>query len=325
VVLRAEVRTAAALFRDFFLPLYPEDAKSDLARARSEDVNPGKNPTILANLDDVARVFVAMAPAALGVPDRTLDLDFGDASVHRLSAALTAQRRERLASRGVGADSELFNFVVHGSAYVGACIVRAHGGEWSVRRPLWESVVRLRSRAGEADLPVFHWWLKSIADADEDAPHASLADRYRAYVEIPCARPEDLPIIAPADRALPRLGKVRYDTFHKYLRAHLPELRDVGEHFPSPERFADYGFEHLSFTLVGEGRMLVVHGPTKHGLHAFWFTKEGFEKAAFWPSDPFPAPLLRVRRGHEEHEERVEIVLSRDEKPIALELLWWGP
>src|SRR4029079_4001406 len=128
----------------------------------------------------------------------------------------------------------------------------------------------LVSRAGRADLPIFHWLLKSLADpagdvaTTADGPiHATRADRARAYVEVPCARPEELPVIAPPDRELPRLSKVRYDVFYKYLRAHLPELRDVGEAFPSPERFTDFGFKHLSFDLVGGGRMLVVHGPTK--------------------------------------------------------------
>lgn len=300
--------TAEALFRDVFLPLYPEDAKSDLGRARSADANPAKNPSVLAHLEDAARIFVELAPTALGAP--ALLLDYSDASVHRLGAALGPEARERLRDR-----SELFNVVVHGAAYVGACIAKQHGGVWGVRRPLWESVVRLSSRAGEADLPVFHWWLKSLAD---DAT-ATLGDRYRSHVEVPCARLEDLPVIAPPGRALPRLSKVRYDVFYKYLRAHLPELRDVGEAFPSPERFEDLGFAHLDFTLVGEGRMLVVHGPNKDGLHAYWLTKAGFEKSAFWPSDAFPAPLLRAR------EDRLEVVLSRDGQPVSLELLWWGP
>jgi hypothetical protein len=321
--------TAQALFRDVFLPLYPEDAKSDLGRARSEDANPGGNPSVVAHLDDAARVFVGMAAAVLRVPESTLALDFTDASVHRLSAALTPECRDRLLAMGEKgtADNTLFNVVVHGAAYVGACIVRSHGGVWSVRRPLWESVVRLKSRAGEADLPVFHWWLKSLADPEsgepDAAPHATLADRHRAYVEVPCARPEELPIIAAPERELPRLSKVRYDAFYKYLRARLPELRDVGEAFPSPERFADFGFEHLSFDLVGGGRMLVVHGPTKHGLHAFWLTKHGFEKGAFWPCDAFPAPILRVK--DDGTEQKIEVFLSRDGKPSAIELLWWGP
>jgi hypothetical protein len=315
--------SAEVLFRDLFLPLYPEDAKTDLARARTEDANPAGNPAILGHLDDAARVFVGMAPAVLGKDDAALDLDFTDASIHRLSAAMTKDCVERLAADGKGADNALFNVVVHGAAYVGACIVRSHGGTWSVRRPLWESVVRLRSRAGEAELPVFHWWLKACAQPGE-APHASLADRYRAHVEVPCARPEDLPIIAPPDRTLPRLSKIRYDVFYKYLKAHLPELRDVGEAFPSPERFAELRFEHLDFALLGRGRMLLVHGPTKHGLHAFWLTKEGFEKAAFWPCDAFPAPLLRVRHT-DAGEERLEVILSRDGKQLVFELLWWGP
>lgn len=326
--------TVESLFRDVFLPLYPEDVKRDLSRARSEDANPAGNPNILAHLDDASRVFVQMAPAVLGVEPSVLGLDHSDASVHRLSAALTTERRDRLMASGVTgtAESALFNLVVHGVAYVGTCIVRSHGAagaaSWSVRRPLWESLVRLESRAGRAELPIFHWWLKSLADpATEDAAGASgratLADRYRTYVEVPCARVEDLPIIAPPDRDLPRLAKARYDAFHRYLRARLPELRDVGEAFPSPERFAELGFGHLSFALVGGGRMLVVYGPSEHGLHAFWLTREGFEKGAFWPCDAFPAPILRVKG--EGSDQRIEVVLSRDGVPSAIEMLWWGP
>ncbi len=313
--------TAEALFRDLFLPLYPEDAKSDLGRARSTDANPAGNPSVLAHLDDAARVFVEMAPAVLR---SDLALDFSDVSVHRLSATLTPKVRDRLMADGATgtADNTLFNFVVHGAAYVGGCIVRSHGGRWSVRRPLWESVVRLESRAGTADLPIFNWWLNTLADASGES-HASLADRYRTYVEVPCARPEELPIIAPPDRDLPKLAKVRYDAFHKYLRARIPELRDVGDAFPSPERFAELDFKSLSFALVGGGRMLVVWGPTEHGLHAFWLTKEGFEKGAFWPCDAFPAPLLRIRGDGED--QRVEVILSRESAPAVIEMLWWGP
>jgi hypothetical protein len=318
--------TGEELFREIFLPLYPEDARSDLGRARSEDANPANNPQVLAHLDDAARVFVEMAPTVLGVPPGTLELDFSDASIHRLSAALTSERRDRLRSQGAQGtpDNVLFNFVVHGAAYVGACIVRSHGGTWAVRRPLWESLVHLVSRAGEADLPVFHWWLKSLADQGEEGSRPSLADRYRAYVEVPCAKPEELPVIAPPDRPLPKLAKgVRYDVFYKYLKAHLPELKDVGEAFPSPERFAAYGLESLSFDLVGGGRMLLLHGPTKQGLHAFWLTKEGFEKAAFWPCDAFPAPMLRVKG--EGTEQKLEVLISRDGVRSVIELLWWGP
>lgn len=318
--------TVEALFREIFLPLYPEDARSDLGRARSEDANPANNPNVLAHLDDAAHVFAQMAPTALGVPASTLELDFSDASVHRLSAALTAERRDRLMAQGARgtADNVFFNFVVHGAAYVGACIVRSHGGHWAVRRPLWESLIRLVSRAGDADLPVFHWWLKSLADPSGDATQPSLADRYRTYVEVPCAKPEELPIIAPPDRSLPKITKAtRYDVLYKYLKAHLPELKDLGEAFPSPERFAEYEFKSLSLDLVGGGRMLLLHGPTKDGLHVFWVTKQGFEKAAFWPCDAFPAPILRVKG--EGTEQKLEILLSRDGTQSVIELLWWGP
>lgn len=306
--------TVDTLFREWFFPLYPEDAQRDLARARSEDANPAQNPSVTAHLADAADAFVRNVAAAIG---SDVALDFSDASVHRLSAALTPSVRDRLLGEGEKGTPEntLFNVVVHGAAYVGECIVRNHGGVWSVRRPLWESLVHLRSRAGEGDLAVFHWWLKSLADGAS----ATLADRYRANVEVPCTEPEDLPVIAPPDRKLPRLGRVRYDVFHKYLRANLPELRDVGEHFPSPERLEDLKFKHLSFTLVGGGRMLVVSGPNKDGLHAFWLTKEGFEKAAFWPADAFPEPLLRAK------DDKLEVVLSVGGQLRSFELLWWGP
>src|SRR5436190_2077351 len=126
---------AEALFRSHFLPLYPEDAKSDIVRARTEDANPAGNASILAHLSDAASVFVELAPKVLDAGD--LALDGTDASIHRLSVALTPVRIEKLA----GEENGLFNFVVHGSAYVGSCIVKQHGGVWAVRRPLWESLV----------------------------------------------------------------------------------------------------------------------------------------------------------------------------------------
>jgi hypothetical protein len=304
------------LFREYFLPLYPPDARADLARARATDANPANNPSIVAHLDDAARVFVARAPALFG---EDLALDFGDASVHRLSARLGPERRDAWARAGAAGspDNELFNVVVHGSAYVGACIVRAHGGAWSVRRPLWESLVVLRSRAGEASLAVFHWWLKSLAALGTEG--ATLADRYRTYVEIPCARPEELPVIAPPDRALPRLARPRYDLLVKYIKAHLPELRDLGEHFPSPERFAAYGLRWLDFFLVGGGRMLVMAGPGAEALHVFWMDASGFAKGATLPADASPEPIVRVEG------EKIVIATTVAGAPLAHEMLWWGP
>ena len=296
------MRTAESLFREFFLGLYPP---GDLEHARSEDANPAKNPAIYGQLDEIAAVLVKNAPVALGV-----ELDFTDASVHRLSKAL-AERREQLFERG-----DFANVVIHAAVYVGACIVKNHGGEWLVRRPLWESLVRLSSDAGVGDLAVFHWLLKSLAD---DAP-ASLADRYRANVEVPRGALADLPVIAPTDRRLPKLAKPSYHALHQYLKAHVPEVRDVGVDFPSPERWDELGLESLTMHLVGGGRLLAMAGPSKAGLHAFWLSHAGFVKSAFWPCDAFPAPIFRVA-----DERKIEVVLSVDGAMRSFELLWWGP
>jgi hypothetical protein len=323
---------AEQLFVRFFLPLYPPDLRGtdvarELARARATDANPGGNPALVHHLADAARVFVENAPALFGgdAAARSLGLDGTDASVHRLSAALTRARRDAWAAQGApgSPQSALFNAVVHGAAYIGECIVAGRPGQgaaWSVRRPLWESVVRLRSRAGEASLAVFSWWLKSLADeAYEASGRATLADRYRAYVEVPCSRPEDLPVLAPPDRALPRLKGPRYDTLHKYLRAHLPELKDVGEDFPSPERFAELDLASVDFFLVGGGRMLLMAGASPDGLHLLWVTTAGFEKSAFLPSDAFPAPVVRVEG------DRVLALTSHAGEVRTTEMLWWGP
>jgi hypothetical protein len=319
----AESLTAERLFLDFFLPLYPEDAAKDLARARATDANPANNPALFAHLHEAASIFAGMAPALFGAD---LGLDFSDASVHRLGAALTRARRDAWIAKGAAgtAENELFNVVVHAAAYVGACIEKNHGGRWLVRRPLWESLVALQSAAGDAELAVFHWLLKSLADdalpSDGEAPKVpSLADRYRNLVEVPCFDASALPAVYPTDRKLPRLSKVRYDVFYKYIKANLPELRDVGRDFPSPERFDEYGFKWLDFLVLGEGRMLLVAGLTAHGLQLFWLDAAGFQKAAFFAADAFPEPVVR-RDG-----DKLQVILGTDGRTAVHELLWWGP
>ncbi len=317
---------AHEIFTRYFLPLYPGDAREDLARARAVDANPAKNPAILAHLDEAAERFAANAPALLGLSREELALDRSDASVHRLGAALTTARRDALAHDGEPgtAENALFNVVVHGAAYVGACVVASHGGEWAVRRPLWESRVGLKSRAGEAELAVFHWWLKSLADETlappvDAPPGATLADRYRAHVEVPCAAADALPPVFVGERALPRLKEPSYDRLHKYLRSHLPELRDLGEHFPEPERFAGFGFRWMDFHRLGAGRMALMAGASPAGLHLFWIGAEGFEKSAFFPCDAFPDPVVRVEG------ERIVALTSEAGSQRLHEMLWWGP
>jgi hypothetical protein len=305
------------LFVRFFWPLYPPDVrtKAELERARSADANPGRNPFILAHLDEAADHFVRNAQDLFGAD---LGLDRSDASVHRLSAALTPERRDAWATRGAtgSAENVLFNAAVHGSAYVGSCILKCHDGSWSVRRPLWESVVRLRSRAGVADLPVFHWWLKSLAD---DAQGTTLADRYRAHVEVPCARPEELPVLVEGNRSLPRLVSPRYDRLHRYLGAHLPELRDLGKDFPSPERFEAFSLKWVDFHVLGGGRMVLMAGASSNGLHLFWLSKAGFEKGAFLACDPFPDPVVRLSG------DRIVILTREEKREVSQEMMWWGP
>lgn len=310
-----EALTAAALFERWFAPLYPPDALADLAKARATDANPGGNPAILAQLDEAAEIFARLAPAALGAPE--LELDFSDASVHRLGAALTRERRDRcLAGAAPGQPPALVQLVIHGAPYVGACVVRRHGGRWQVRRPLWESLVRLESRAGTADLAVFHWWLKALSD--EEIDKGRLADRYRTHVEVPTFDADALPVIAPADRRLPRLAKVRYDLLYKHLRAHLPEFRDVGADFPSPERFEEMGFRWLDFLLLGGGRMLLMHGPGAEGVHLFWLDVRGFVKSAFYAAERFPEHVVQVEG------DILRVIVSVAGKPEAHEMLWWG-
>jgi len=309
--------TAEDLFVRFFWPLYPPDAREDLGRARAIDANPARNPSVLAHLADAASVFVARAPALFG---ESVALDFSDESVHRLGSAITRARRDAWAAEGAEgtAENALFNVVVHGAAYVGECARRGRDAEWSVRRPLWESLVVLRSRAGIGELPVFHWWLKSLADDAIDG-RASLADRYRTHVEVPTIDADAWPVWLDPGRRLPRIAKARYDVLYKHIKAHLPELRDLGADFPSPERFAEIRFRWLDFAILGAGRVLLAYGPGEGGVHLFWLDANGFQKGAFFPADTFPEPRVAVDG------EKLRVLTQVDGAPVTHELLWWGP
>jgi hypothetical protein len=319
-VLKPQPLSAERLFSEHFLPLYPPG--SSLDAIRRTDANPAGNPRILEAIEETSALFAKLAPEALDAP--SLALDFSDASIHRLSQAVTRVARDGLAARrsGPGEPSLLVHFVIHGSLYVGACIVKNHGGKWLVRSPLWETRVALTSKAGEAELSPFSWWLRALSD-DGIEKHG-IADRYRTLVEVPTEDVEAWPVVADPGRRLPRLAKVRYDLVYQHLKTHLPELRDFGESFPSPERFAELGFRWMDFALVGEGRALVMYGPAKVGFHAFWMTNEGFSKACYFECDRAPEP--QVRRGRSsEGTETLEFLVSRGGQLATHEVLWWGP
>src|SRR5258705_1936666 len=138
-----EPLTAERLFERYFWPLYPDDTKRDLAKARTVDANPAGNVHILGSLDGIAETFVGMANGAFGVD---LGLDGSDDSVHRLSTAIDRGRRDRwMRETGPDRASLLSHVVVHGAIYVGSCVLRNHRASWQVRRPLWESPLRLQS------------------------------------------------------------------------------------------------------------------------------------------------------------------------------------
>ena len=111
--------SASDIFEQYLLPLYPEDVRGDLARARTTEANPARNPSIFAHLDEGADRFQSLMGRELGV-----DLDNSDASVHKLGAALVPERRAQWLQGKGTADSPLANFLIHGALYVGRCAVR---------------------------------------------------------------------------------------------------------------------------------------------------------------------------------------------------------
>ncbi len=311
-------RPLSTFFEEVFAPLYPAGYRAELADIRAHRPEPCSHPGTLARLDDIAETFKRLAPSLLRISDASLDDT--DASIHRLSVVLTRDRREALLAQHTAEQPVvplLAVLAIHGAIYVGRCIVRNHGGLWLVRRPLWESSVWLRSRVGEAELPVFQWWVKSLSDGEVD--RTPLADRYRAHVEMPCFDPSGLPVLSSAPQPIPRLDDPRYDRVVEHLRRHAPEVRTLGNDFPTPERFAQYGFLWLAFEWLGGGRMLLMHGPAqRQGAHLFWLDAQGFVKAAFYPSDVFPAHRIEVEG------DSLRVIVSIDGQVRCHDLPWWG-
>lgn len=296
-------------------PLYPPDARRDLQTARSTDANPAENPAIVAQLGDAAERFVALSMATFG---NDLMLDFSDASIHRLGAAITRENRDTwLSQTGPDGVPVLAYVIIHGVAYVGQCVVKNHGGRWRIRQPLWESLVTLESRAGVGDLALLSWWVRALCDTE--IGRATLTERYRSLVELPTTNPENLPVFFTSEHTLPRLKKPTYDNLHKYLQAHLPMMRDVGADFPSPARFAELDFRWLDFVLVGDGRMLLMHGPSAQGAMLIWLDSTGFVKSAYYPSDAFPDHVVKVSA------DKLQLITPWLGKNVLHEMLWWGP
>lgn len=307
-----------AFFDSVFGPLYPDDYRASLSALRAERPAPCSQPATLARLDDIAETFKRMAPSLLEISD--VSLDDSDASVHRLSVVLSKERRELLLQQRTKQQpsaSLLAVLAIHGAVYVGRCIVRNHGGQWLARRPLWESSVWLRTRVGECELPVFQWWVKSLADAG--AEHSSLADRYRMHVEMPCFDASTLPILTPNPSPIPRLSDPRYHKLVEHLKRYAPEIPSVGPDFPTPDRFAQYTFLWLDFTWLGQGRMLLIHGPSQHqGANLFWLDGTGFVKSAFYPADEFPAHKVQLDG------EMLRVIVSVQGQVTRHDMPWWG-
>lgn len=304
--------TPEALFAEHFFPLYPPEQRADLRElvgARYTDAVPAPGADLVRELEGIAAAFAELAPRALGKDD--LVLDFTDASIHRLGAALTRKVRDAVLARG-----DLAQLVVHGAVYVAATAVRAHGGVYRPRRPLWETVVTVESRAGRGDLAPFHWWLKALSDAEIDK--GGLTSRWVQHVERARLDPATLPVLVDRPRTIPALPVVRWDNLNKHLRAHVPELRDLGPDFPSAEQLDEIGFLSLEFLLVADGRYLVVHGRGRAGLHLFWLDRSGFSHARFFPADP-PAPHTLVVEG-----DTLIVRFALADRPVEEQILCTG-
>jgi len=182
---RDGARSAQALFQGVFWPLYPAEARRDLAAVRESFLNPANDCFLTELIDEIAEAFKFLAPSLLGLDADALDDT--DASVHRLGDALTRSRRDSLLNeRTVGTHRTplLAMIAIHGTLYVERCIVRNHRGQWFIRKPLWESSVGIQTVHGDCEMSVFQWWLKSLSD--EEIDQRPLGDRYHRYIESAC-------------------------------------------------------------------------------------------------------------------------------------------
>ena len=310
--------SSAHLFERAFLPLYPPSLQARLTELRSEQPEPCDHDPALARIDEIADAFAAMAPDALGLLPKAID--GSDVSVHKIGAALTRDKRDALLAANSAQTPSLpllSLVVIHGTLYLGRCIVRNHAGRWLVRQPLWESTVLLDTQLGSCEIALFQWWLKSLAD--EQIDRLPLGARYRNHVEVPCLDPETLPVVS-APVPIPRIGYPSREQLAAHLAQHAPSIQGLGDDFPSPERFAELQLDWVNFLWLGEGRLLLLHAPGHHGgTHLFWLNQHGFQKAAFFPSDAAPTHIVRVEGPW------LRVIVSISRTTRTHEMPWWGP
>jgi hypothetical protein len=299
--------TASELLARWFWAHYPADVRAAPFLHRDVDANPGQNPALPAALAEAAELFAANAAGLLGEA-----LPFTDEGVATLARGLTRTRRDAWMAQSdpSSAESHFMQVIVHAAAYLGEVMVRAHGARWEIRRPLWESVIH-RRRGGTVS--PFHWLLKSLADdAIEDV---ALAARWRIHVVMHDLDLEGLPVIAPAKK-LPTLKHPTYDLLVKYLHQHLPELRDVGEGFPSPAEFTARAYASLSFERLHGGRVVALHGLVPAAgerppvVEVSWITGRGFDHA-----DTIPCDADGAYFGRAVNDELIEVTVAWQQKP----------
>jgi len=295
VVRLRTVPSSDELFHRFFWPHYPPDVRAQPDKFRDHDANPAGNQALVDQCRDAAEKFVRNAPVLLGC-----ELGWTAEDVSRLSHEIDRAKRDAWIAASEASDpgNVLFNAVVHAALYVGEVATRAHGGRWTLRRPLWESVVALTSeiRAARAFAP-FHWLLKHLSDDEID--RGTLADRFQIHVAFPSTDPSALPVLTTRT-SLPSLRAPTYDTWVKFLQTHVPSLRDLGVGFPSPSEFTHRAFARLDVHSLHGGRVLALHGmsPATSERPAWvevsWLTAHGFHHADAFPCDPTPPYFARV-------------------------------
>ena len=267
------------------------------ARSRATDANPAKNP------HDHRAARRGRRRSSRGSRRRrsarpTSTLDFSDASVHRLGAPSSLARgatrgsSEKIAGHAAaGADGDARRALPRGVR--GA---RRTAGSWQVRRPpgsRWCGSSRGPGvgRAGAVSV------VAEGARRRGDRRRAPRRPLPRARGAADASTPRRCRAIAPAGPAAAAAGQGALRHAAQAPRAHLPELRSVGDDFPSPERVDEMGF---SLAGLHAGRATVgcccMHGAGARGRAPLLARRRRLREAAYLPADKFPAHVRAGRR-----------------------------